>query len=38
MMITLDISHVLNAKNVNGICTENKMLICFMLLRLVLVY
>ncbi len=38
MMITLDISHVLNAKNASGICTENNMLICFMLLRSSLVY
>lgn len=34
MTIILDISHVLNAKNASGICTENNILICFMLLQL----
>ncbi len=38
MMITLDINHVLNAKNASGICTENNILICFMLLQLFLAY
>ncbi len=38
MMIIWGMKHVLNAKNASGICTENSMLTCSVLLLSVLPY